>query len=442
MMRQPEQENIPEGYKATKIGVIPEDWKVQKLEELGVIKSGSTPSRAKQELYFCKNGIPWVKTLDLNNSIIHTTQESITDIAIIDSSCTVFPKNTVLVAMYGGFNQIGRTGIISQDSAVNQAISALVLYSGVVEPYYVNYYLNHNVQQWKKYAASSRKDPNITRKDVCSFLIPVPPIQEQNKIATIISTWDKAIEQTQALLNQSKQQKKYLMQQLLTGKQRLLDDGGQLFDGEWEVKKLKEIADDQDKASFVGGPFGSSLKSSDYTTFGVRVIQLQNIGDGYFINDYKIYTSEKKADELKSNNIYPGDIILSKMGDPVGRACIIPNHETRYVMCSDGIRLSVNKRLYDKYFIYAAINNIRLRNTIEKASIGSTRKRIALSDLRSLNIDIPCIKEQQKIASVLTTADQEIEQLEQQIAAYEQEKKYLMQQLLAGKTRVKVDAAA
>lgn len=92
----------------------------------------------------------------------------------------------------------------------------------------------------------------------------------------------------------------------------------------WKVMPLSDIADSKVRWSFTGGPFGSNLKSSDYVTRGVRIIQLQNIGDGKFKNDYEIFTSKEKADELISCNIYPGEIILSKMGDPVARACIIP----------------------------------------------------------------------------------------------------------------------
>jgi type I restriction enzyme S subunit len=127
--------------------------------------------------------------------------------------------------------------------------------------------------------------------------------------------------------------------------------------GEWEELKLIETVDKKIKWSFIGGPFGSNLKSSDYTPNGVRIIQLQNIGDAEFNDDYKIFTSDEKADELLSCNIYPGDIILSKMGDPVGRACLIPNNHNRYVMCSDGIRLVVDEKSHSKYFIYSLINS-------------------------------------------------------------------------------------
>lgn len=198
----------------------------------------------------------------------------------------------------------------------------------------------------------------------------------------------------------------------------------------WQQKKLIDTADKEVKWSFIGGPFGSNLKASDYVNSGVRVIQLQNIGDGVFNDEYKIYTSEKKADELLSNNIYPGDIILSKMGDPVGRACLIPNNEHRYVMCSDGIRLVVDAKQYCKYFVYTSINSKAFRSIVEKTATGSTRKRIGLDDLKNLPMFLPKqIEEQQKIADFLNSIDNLITAHTQKLDALKAHKKGLMQQL-------------
>ena len=123
----------------------------------------------------------------------------------------------------------------------------------------------------------------------------------------------------------------------------------------WKLYELKDVALKTDRHSFTGGPFGSNLKSEDYTDYGVRIIQLQNIGDGEFKNKYKIFTSPEKADELSSCNIFPNDIILSKMGDPVARATIIPSFDNRYVMASDGIRLAVDKSRFDTKFIHPVL---------------------------------------------------------------------------------------
>ena len=130
---------------------------------------------------------------------------------------------------------------------------------------------------------------------------------------------------------------------------------------DWEITNFESIADKNKKWSITGGPFGSNLKTTDYTDDGIQIIQLQNIGDGKFINESQVFTSEEKANELLSCNIYPGDIILSKMGDPVTRACFIPNIAVRLLMASDGIRLVVNEKYFNKKFIHDYVNSIYFR---------------------------------------------------------------------------------
>ncbi|MEI7849840.1 MAG: restriction endonuclease subunit S [Chloroflexota bacterium] len=198
---------------------------------------------------------------------------------------------------------------------------------------------------------------------------------------------------------------------------------------EWEDKKLIEIASKKVKWSFIGGPFGSNLKASDYTENGIRIIQLQNIGDGEFIDNYRIFTSEQKADELLGCNIYPGDIILSKMGDPVARACLIPINHKRYVMCSDGIRLVVDEKKFNKFFIYSFINSSQFRRLADKAATGSTRKRIGIDELKNQSVATPGLSEQQKIAACLSSLDDLIAAQSQKLAALKTHKKGLMQQL-------------
>lgn len=208
----------------------------------------------------------------------------------------------------------------------------------------------------------------------------------------------------------------------------------------WKDVKLIDVTDKKIKWSFTGGPFGSNLKSSDYVeeNEGIRIIQLQNIGDGEFKNDYKIYTSKEKADELLSCNIYPGDIIMSKMGDPVGRACLIPDYHNRYVMSSDGIRIAVDEDKYDKYFIYLVINSKIFRSKVENSSTGSTRKRIGLIDLKKLTLTIPKDKdEQQKIANCLSSLDNLIIAETEKLDHLKDHKKGLLQQLFPAKGETK-----
>ncbi|MDI1268838.1 MAG: restriction endonuclease subunit S [Polaromonas sp.] len=185
------------------------EWKQKTLEEIATIKSGSTPLRANDE-FFVGGSIPWVKTTDLNNSFIATTEEKIT----AKAKARINPVGSVLVAMYGGFNQIGRTGCLSVPAATNQAISVLLLDQKIALPVYVLAWLNAKVEDWKRIASSSRKDPNITGSDVAKFLITLPEVKEQRRIADCVDSLDDLITTATQELDTLKTHKKGLMQQL------------------------------------------------------------------------------------------------------------------------------------------------------------------------------------------------------------------------------------
>lgn len=201
----------------------------------------------------------------------------------------------------------------------------------------------------------------------------------------------------------------------------------------WELCPLSEVADKSVRWSITGGPFGSNLKATDYTDDGIQIIQLQNIGDGIFYDDYIIYTSIEKADELISCNIYPGEIILSKMGDPVARACFIPAKAHRFLMASDGIRLVVNEREFSKRFVHDYINSIYFRRRAFEVSNGSTRLRIGLPQLKKLQVIKPSKAEQTAIATALNDMDNLIAGLEKLIAKKKAIKQGAMQELLRPK---------
>lgn len=199
---------------------------------------------------------------------------------------------------------------------------------------------------------------------------------------------------------------------------------------EWEVKRVIDLSDKSDRYSFTGGPFGSDLKSSDYTEKGVRVIQLQNIGDGKFLDNSKVFTSQKKANQLSSCNIFPNEIILAKMADPVARACKIPDYNDRYLMCSDGIRLKVDSGFYNVDFCLYSINSSYFRKKAVENSTGTTRLRIGLTALKELKLAISPLLEQQRIAEILSTTDEHIEKLDKTIEDYKLFKKGMLKKLL------------
>ncbi|MDX9973614.1 MAG: N-6 DNA methylase, partial [FCB group bacterium] len=160
------------------------DWPIVELGKLFETRSGTTPSRS-HTAYFEDGTIPWVKTLDLTDGPITSTHEKITQSALDDTHLSILPVGTVLIAMYGGFNQIGRTGVLEIKATHNQAMTAL-LPTPKVSPYYLNTILAASKGYWKTVANSTRKDPNITKSDVLMFKLPLPPLATQQAIVAEI----------------------------------------------------------------------------------------------------------------------------------------------------------------------------------------------------------------------------------------------------------------
>ncbi|MBU1444217.1 MAG: restriction endonuclease subunit S [Gammaproteobacteria bacterium] len=219
-LRQPQAE-APHLYKASTLGWIPKAWATKSISDIADVKSGTTPSREKVDRYFSGHGAPWVKTLDLNEDVIWTTDEGVTAAALRETSCSLFPPGTVLVAMYGGWEQIGRTAMLAVPAATNQAISALVLKSGATVPEFVLRALQHGRTRWQGVAASTRKDPNITKSDVVEFEIPVPGPDEQSQIAQGIRASLNRLELETITLAALRRHKSGLMDDLLTGRVRV-----------------------------------------------------------------------------------------------------------------------------------------------------------------------------------------------------------------------------
>jgi type I restriction enzyme S subunit len=290
------------------------------------------------------------------------------------------------------------------------------------EPKYI-YYLLTNFD-FKKFSDKTGV-PGVNRNDLHTVKVGVPPLQEQCKIAKILSTWDKAIATTEKLIDASKQQKKTLMQQLLTGKKRLIDpETGKAFEGDWKEVKVSALI----------------TKHSEKTVENKQYPVLTSSRKGiFFQSDY--YNDRNVASEDTTGyNVVPRDYFTYRhMSDD------LVFKFNRNTICDRGIVstlypvFSAKEEVVVPYLLQAILNE---GSAFKRFSLsqkqGGSRTYMYLSKLNELTIQIPSINEQQKIASVLTAADKDIELLEAKLAHLKQEKKALMQQLLTGKRRVKV----
>ena len=404
-------QHIPSGYKPSPLGIIPEDWKVKRLGDIAEITSGTTPSRENSSFY--SNGtIPWVKTTDLNNGILNKTEELVTEKAIDKTSLKILPSGTVLVAMYGGFNQIGRTALLGMNATVNQALSALVCKQEAFN-HYVLAWLNYHVGDWKRLAASSRKDPNITGKDVERFPILVPKIEEQQRIVSVLSLWDTAIAKQTALIEQLALRKRGLMQQLLTGKKRLKG-----FEGGWKEVRLGDVFDERNETNRGDLPLLSIT--------GDKGVIYQSESDKRDISN---------EDKSKYKRICPNDIGYNTMRMWQGRSAL---SELEGIV-SPAYTIVIPKDNVDVRFMAMLIKQPRIVYGFWTHSQGlvSDTLNCKFPDFCQVKVTIPTREEQTAIADCFVEIDKEIEIQKQKLASLQEQKKGLMQVLLTGKKRIK-----
>ncbi|MBW9445033.1 restriction endonuclease subunit S [Enterobacter sp. EC_50] len=293
------------------------------------------------------------------------------------------------------------------------------------------YFSGYKFERYVKLTQTATAVPHISPNDIKQFSLLLPPIAEQKKIAQILSTWDKAISVTEKLLTNSQQQKKALMQQLLTGKKRLLDENGVRFSGDWNSSKLGDLFNFKK---------GKGLSKSDLSESGInKCILYGELYTKYAEIAYEVISRTNSSDGQLSE---PGDILLpaSTTTSGIDLANATALSEGGILLGGDINILRPKVRLSSPFLAYFLTH--MKKNEISSRAQGITIIHLYGGDLKSIDIVLPStVQEQQKIATVLSAADAEISTLEKKLACLRDEKKALMQQLLTGKRRVKVDEA-
>ncbi len=386
---------------------IPENWKYDFLDKFAIRCSGHTPSQSHPEYW--NGGIKWISLADsnrLDQGYIFETTKQISDEGIKNSSAVLLPAETVILSRDAG---IGKSAVMSETMAVSQHFMAWKCDN------------HEKLHSWFLYNWLQLNKPEFERQAVGSTIktiglpyfkklkIAVPPFPEQQKIAQILSTWDKAIAVTEQLLANSQQQKKALMQQLLTSKKRLLDENGVRFEGEWKLTELNSLLDYHQPTPYL-------VASTEYDD--KYEIPVLTAGKTFILG----YTNEKSG-------IYQDSLPVIIFDDFTTDSKFV---DFPFKVKSSAMKILTAKKGASIKYVFEAMRML-------KFTVGG-HQRHWISIFSNLVIPIPKSHEQQKIAKVLSTADQEIEALQRKLDGLQQEKKALMQQLLTGKRRVKVAA--
>ena len=270
--------------------------------------------------------------------------------------------------------------------------------------------------------------PLVSQKPIYATNFPLPPLPEQRKIAEILSTWDRAIETTEALLSNTRTQKRALMQSLLTGKRRFPKFEGQ----EWREVRLGDL----------GNTFtGLTGKTKDDFGEGLPFIPYLNIFQNSRI-DTSRFDYVSVGHNERQNRVRFGDIFFttsSETPDEVGMASVLLDDIPDLFLNSFcfGFRLHNFETLRPRFARFF-LRGQDFRRALHRLAQGATRYNLSKTHLLELTLVLPPVEEQECIADILDTAQTEESDVAAQIVSLRTEKKALMQQLLTGKRRVKV----
>ncbi|MCL7060742.1 restriction endonuclease subunit S [Escherichia coli] len=411
--------------------MVPKGWTLGTLKDLADTIMGY----AFRSEDFVPTGIPLLRmgnlyqnTLDLNRNPVY-----LPDSFKVDYKRFLVSPGDLVMSMTGtmGKRDYGFTVEIpsnTQCSLLNQRVLKIVPKNNASSGYILNLLRSELILSVLYSFPGGTKQANLSAKQLQELPVLIPPELEQKKIAQILSTWDKAISVAEKLLANSQQQKKALMQQLVTGKKRLLDENGVRFSGEWKRVKLGAIADMNS-----GGTPKSTVE--EYYGGNIPWVSISDMTS----NGKWIATTEKYLTELGLNSssarIYPKNSVLYAMYASIGE-CSIAAVNLTSSQAILGIR---PKDCLNYEFLYFYLTS--LKEKIKLQGQQGTQSNLNAGMVKEFELDLPSIREQQKIAAVLSAADAEISTLEKKLACLRDEKKALMQQLLTGKRRVKVDEA-
>ncbi len=410
--------NIPQGYKATVLGIIPQEWEVRLLNYLGAIYSGGTPDTEIAEYW--NGNIAWCTPSDITKlatKYIENTEVKISTKGLKESSATLLPPRSIVVCTRA---TIGNAAICNTEMATNQGFKNIIP-NEKANPEWLYYIITYSKPRLVRLGCGSTF-LEVSKKDFSRFKIAVPPLAEQRKIAEVLGVWDEAIEKQERLIEQLALRKRGLMQRLLSAKLRLPG-----FSEAWKKVKLgdicervtrKNIEDNQNvmtisaqrgfvaQTDFFNKSVASETLESYYLVFRDEFCYNKSYSNGYPMGAIKRLSEAEKAVVTSLYicfNVKPGtDANIDYLS---------------YYFDNGGLNRSLTKIANEGGRAHGLLN-------------------VTPKDFFGLSFEIPSLKEQTAIAEVLTAADREIELAKEKLERLRRQKRGLMQQLLTGKKRV------
>jgi type I restriction enzyme, S subunit len=397
----------------------PQSWQWSPLTSLARLESGHTPSRLHPEYW--GGDIPWMGIRDAkarHGRAIYETLETTNEFGIENSSARILPQNTVCLsrtASVGYVVVMGRPMATSQDF-VNWVCSKQLDHN------FLKYLFIAEGDEILRFASGSVHS-TIYFPEVKAFHICYPSLHEQRRIVGILDRAFAGIATAKTNVEKNLQNTRALFESRLNSVFIQCGEG-------WIHKVLTEAAQ-----VFTDGDW---IETKDQSTKGVRLVQTGNVGEGAFKDraEKARYISEATFERLRCTEIFEGDCLISRLPDPIGRSCLLPNTGERMITAVDCTIVRFDPtQLTPAYFIYYSQSQDYLRS-VNSMTTGTTRNRISRSNLGRIELPVAPISDQKHIVAnldVLSVETQRLESIfERKLAALDALKKSLLHRAFAG----------
>jgi len=408
---------VKEGYKKTKYGLIPDSWDFLQLKDIAKVNMGSSPPSSTYNED--GDGLPFFQGNAEFGSLYPEENQWCTD------PQKVADKDNILISVRA---PVGDINIAPYRCCIGRGLAAIE--GEETSNKFIYYCLKQFNPKLQSYSQGSTFS-SINKKVLETFFVNYPPLPEQKKIASILSSVDKSIEKTDEVIEETKELKKGLMQELLTkgiGHSEFKDTILGKIPAKWDIKKLRDICN-----KVTDGTHDTPKEVND----GYPFITAKNITNGKLDFEDCGYVSEKDHKKIISRSKpEKGDILFTHIGT-IGQTVEV-NVDFEFSIKNVALFKPNNELIKSKYFKYSLQSNI-VQGFIKRILQGGVQQYLGLTTLRGFNIPVPPLEEQKKIASILSSVDAKLKKEEEYKAKLERLKKGLMQKLLTGEIRVNTD---
>ncbi|EKK5435680.1 restriction endonuclease subunit S [Enterobacter hormaechei] len=408
--------------------MVPKGWTTKTLSEIvkekisyGIVQAGP----------HIPDGVPYIKSSDVRGTINPDNLQKTSQTIHFKYRRSAVHPGDIIFSLRGNIGECAIVPNSLPEANLTQGTARISVDDNQCNQFYYYQLTSESIRNRVNTLSKGSTFKEISLEALRKVVVLCPSIQEQKKIARILSTWDKAITITEQLLANSQQQKRSLMQKLLTGNKRLRG-----FSDNWKQYHLSDIS------KVIVSPVDKK------SVAGEIPVELCNYTDVYYNHEItkniKFMKATATSNEIEKYTLKVDDVIITKDSETPGDIAIpaLVSEELNGVVC--GYHLAIvrpNKSAVSGAFLNYLFSMPKTRYYFFTLATGATRFGLSIGGINKAQFSLPTVDEQQKIAALLSTSDKEITVLEQKLSYLKQEKKALMQQLLTGRHRVKTEDA-